>query len=431
MAAASDDTCQAASTVPLFKHIVRTYCLCKCLHIYSQGPFPGYNKAFVPLYLFPFYQYAVVARSYVLIPLLLFSVAAIYDKRAERPFLFVFLLILLANVCFHGTIIASGIIFVFLLETFKAWSNLNLRLKTVRTASFGFFGAAVFLLYLQLKPAPDLITVASLKADFGSFYSVTFPALSDSLATNINVQGGNKNLFYFLSELVSGAAIVISLLWFMVRRKFLLFSVPLIGLGLLFSAVYNNVWHQGTMFYLWLFVLWISFDNQSKDCTRNQHVLRNALSVLMAVIFCIQIYWSYNSFVFDYAYNYSASRDVAAFIKDNRFEGKKIYMSGFHCISILPYFSDNIFINYNNRQKPCFWLWSTKNKIYSEGYLDVGKYDPDIIILGIKNYSKDVASHKNTWLPEITGYKLLKLFNGNLYWKDKPFEKDSFAIYIK
>lgn len=395
------------------------------------SPFPTIVKLLYPFSFFAFYQYAVVARSYTLIPLILFLIAIIYDKKKDKPFLFVFLIILLSNVSIHGTIIAFGLITVQLIEIIRIWSSLGSDKKINHIISFASFGIVLLLLYLQLKPPPDILTIADFRIKTGNFYTTSLSVLSDSLATNFCIPATKNSFFYSLSGFISSAGIIISFLWFFIRRRFLTFIIPFIGLGLLFTSVYANAWHQGTVFYLWFFVLWISYDNSTTEDPFPVKTIKSLTIILIVMVLSIQIYWSYNSFIFDRKHNYSASREAANFIKYNRLENKKIYISGFHTISILPYFSDNIFCNFNNQKKPCFWLWSGKNSIYSEGYLDTGKYDPDIIILGIKNYSDKIAGIENTWLPEIPGYKLLKLFSGNLYWKDKPFEKDSFAIYSK
>src|SRR5437868_927000 len=68
------------------------------------APFPFYLRALLPFTFFLAYQYAVVARSYVLFPLLGFLAAHFY--RQCRPMRMAVALGLLANVSLHGTIVA-------------------------------------------------------------------------------------------------------------------------------------------------------------------------------------------------------------------------------------------------------------------------------------------------------------------------------------
>ncbi|MCX7709396.1 MAG: hypothetical protein N2484_06050 [Clostridia bacterium] len=394
-----------------------------------HSPFPPVVKVLYPFSFFAFYQYAVVARSYVLIPLLLFLTAMAYRNKSSHPYVFVFLLILLSNVSLHGAIIAIGIMGVHALDTLRKWSTLSSTSRIKHVYSVIAFGVMMLLLFLQLKPPADIITVAAFSKDLSHFFSGGLSIIYASISLNTVLNIKSDNMFFIFSKLLSRAAFFSSLLWFGFRKRLMIFLTPLIGLCLLFTMIYANAWHQGTVFYLWLFALWLSFEKEPKEALPPQKIMKGVMTSALVLVLAVQCYWAYSSFRFDYRYSYSASREAAKYIKENRLEGKRIFMSGFHTISILPYFSHNLFCNYNNGQSPCFWLWSGKNNVYSERYLDVGKYNPDIVILGIKNYSKEIATSQNTWVPEIPGYRFVRLFNGNLFWKDQPFEKDSFAFY--
>ncbi|MCX7747727.1 MAG: hypothetical protein N2645_12700 [Clostridia bacterium] len=408
-----------------FLALVSVYLFVRC------SPFPPLVKALYPFSFFAFYQYAVVARSYVLLPLMLFMIAIIYKHRINKPLLFVILLTLLANVSMHGTIIAMGLMLVHFFSIIKHWNNIKPGIRFRQFVGFGAFGIVVLLLYLQLKPAPDLISVAAFSRDLTYLIPRSLSIFSESISTNFSVPSEKTKWLYTILLYFSRIVMIVSLIWLYLKKRLSTFIIPITGLFLFFTVIYANVWHQGTLFYIWLFALWISFENKDFVITPRVRTTKCLMTVLLVLTLAIQSYWSLRTFVFDYKFNYAASRDAAEYIKKNRLEEKKIYISGFHTISILPYFSNNIFINHNNKEKPCFWFWSRKNKIYSESYLDIAPYDPDIIILGIKYSSQDISTKENTWLPEITGYRMTKLLNGNLYWKDIPYEKDSFAIYEK
>ena len=55
----------------------------------ARSPLPKFLTAIVPFTFFLIYQNAVVARSYALMPLLLFAAAAAYPGRHRRPLLYV------------------------------------------------------------------------------------------------------------------------------------------------------------------------------------------------------------------------------------------------------------------------------------------------------------------------------------------------------
>jgi hypothetical protein len=73
------------------------------------SPFPFYVRALLPFCFALGYQEVVVARSYVLFPLLGFLAAHLYRTRPPRPLAMAATLALLANVSFHGTLVAIGL----------------------------------------------------------------------------------------------------------------------------------------------------------------------------------------------------------------------------------------------------------------------------------------------------------------------------------
>lgn len=395
------------------------------------SPFPLFIKVLFPFTFFVFYQYAAVARSYALLPVLLFSIAAVYKNKVEKPYLFALLLILLANVSLHGLIIASGIAFMHVVDLVKNRLLTNKAYIFRNLAALVIFCAVLFLIIIQLKRPPDLISVAGFNLDMSRFFPRSMLILTDSLSTNLSIAAGGYPTLYGVLGLLAKITIVVSLFWFILRKRLLEFLIPFVGLGLLFTVVYAQVWHQGILFLVWVFVLWLSFESPAGCGNKLDKTSRALILTCMAAVLCVQVFWSFNSFKYDLKYDYSASRAAAGYIKHNYLQDKKIYVTNFHSISILPYFEDNIFCNYNNNQKPSFWLWSPKNSMYREPYLAIGDYNPDFIILGIKNYSPGRKYPDEPVLQPITGYRFVKHFSGGLYWKDKLLETDSFELYEK
>lgn len=393
------------------------------------SPFPTIIKVLYPFSFFSFYQYAVVARSYVLLPLLLFLIASLYPRRLERPFLYIILLCLLANVSLHGFIISISLAFLYFIDILRSWSIQDMRQRTYSVVALTVFAEVSLLLVWQLKPAPDLISFAAFSKDFSAFYPRTISMLSDSLITGAAGTSENFPLRLLSRGLIAGS-LVLSLYWFILKKKLLVFVIPVAGLGALFTVIYANIWHQGSLFLTWLFVMWLSFQEQG-EVSRHRRDIGVAMTAVIVTILGFQVFWSIDSLNYDYAYNYSASKDVADFIKNNSLENKKIYMTGFHAISILPYFDRNIFCNYHNRNQPSFWIWSSANNIYREPYLNLEKYQPDFIVMGVKNHTTQQVSLDSSMLPEVQGYRLVKCFDGNIFWKNRPYETDSFALYEK
>ena len=81
-----------------------------------RSPFPRYLKLSLPFTYFLFFQYAVVARNYVLVPFLLFLAAIAWKK---SPFWLAPALGLLANASLHAAIISGGLAAVYAIEQFR------------------------------------------------------------------------------------------------------------------------------------------------------------------------------------------------------------------------------------------------------------------------------------------------------------------------
>jgi hypothetical protein len=200
--------------------------------------------------------------------------------------------------------------------------------------------------------------------------------------------------------------------------------VPTIALFILFS-IYISPWHIGVLFYLWFFVLWISFDtNDIKQEIRFENVkkLKKTVVIIIIIVLSVQIYWSVRTAYYDFNNNYSSSLSAAEYIKTNHLENKRIYISAYYSIAILPYFDSNIFKNYNNGHKPAFLCWSTKNNIFHTDINSIIKENPDYILLNARTVKNMV---------KIPGYKAVAGFDGSIYWKDNKFGSIASIFYKK
>ncbi len=205
-----------------------------------KSPLPRLLNALLPFTFFVLYQYAVVARSYVLLLPALVLVALAARRRGERPVRFAGAALLLANTCVHGATIACSLMALELGKLILRWKMLDRPARRRRLVALGVFGAGMALLAVQLYPPRDLIL-------FRNRFPVDLvPAI------------GHK----YLREAFCGAALptvlvlAVSVAWF--RRAGVLaeFLVPLAGLLALFSLVYANLWHSGTLFLAWLYAAW-------------------------------------------------------------------------------------------------------------------------------------------------------------------------------
>lgn len=383
------------------------------------SPFPVIVKILFPFSFFVLFQYGVVARSYCLIAPVLFLLAINYHSKIERPFLFVFLLCLLANISAHTFLIAGAIAFVHFIDIITSWKNLSLQSKRKQLFALAIFGlVGLFVIYTIMTP-PDQLYAGRANWKFDNYSKISRMMMGGSLLVN---EIGKPSWF---SGALSTAVFIVSLVWFKKQKVALLYFLPLLLLCTLFAVKYRNYWHQGVLFFLWVFALWISLQ---KPSDRNSSKLYKGVLAGVALVLSVQVYWCIAALRSDFNHNYSASRSVASYIKTKGLEKEKIFVSGWKNISILPYFNQNIFYNHNNGSSQRFWNWSVNNVTSVGAAPDVIDTilcrQPDVVI-----FSSDHIP-RNSRIP-LPGYKPVALFKGALSWKTGVLEPESYLIFVK
>lgn len=268
-----------------------------------RGPFSRVTRLLFSFSLYLLFEYAIVVRSYALSVLLLFAAAALHRKRLDRPILYAFIIALLCNTNTHGLFIAGvlgGIQFLDLVRRRKpdAGSILSLVIMVV--------GAA--LAYAQLRRPPDVL-----------FQSVI--RWYDPMALVFAV----GNAFLPMTPIVLAFSIGMVLLiaiTFAIRRTpeaqmFLWASIA--GLTFIFVFVWAGGYrHFGYIFLVAVVALWISAErDQTAVASRGLAGIRATTAVLLNVSLLASVYagfwWSVN----DIRNGFSASREMADFIKSH------------------------------------------------------------------------------------------------------------------
>ena len=369
------------------------------------SPFPTILKILFPFTYFIFYQYAIVARSYALLPLLIFMIGSIYAQKSERVYLFTILLCLLAYTSVFSALIAISVMFIHLLHTLKSWNRLGPEKQKRQIISFAVFTLFLLLMAIQLWQPPD--------SSFAKNYHFDLHRVKSMFVTVLD------EIFFEIQPL-SHLALAISCLWFWSQRVLLLYFLSSFSIILLFAIKYYNSWHQGILFLAWILPMWISFQKSDTTGRITWTYFSRIATITFTAVFIVHMYWAYSSAISDYHGSYSGGQAIANYIKENDLSNAKIYATSFWSTSILPFFKKNIFANHNQGQRPAFWFWSDNNKHNSNLDLILEK-QPDLIIIG----------RPTEPLTEINGYQTVGLFESNLYWKNKIKEQNHFAVYLK
>jgi len=361
------------------------------------APFPMSMRIALPFTFFLCYQYAVIARSYSLLPLLLFGCAAIYPRVNERPAVFAVLLSLMAAVSVHGMALAAVV-------GMSALVSRQDRRRLVVPAVC--FAAVAALLTASARPAPDGTFIAGLNFSFGHFVDVSSKALESA----------------FTGEAITSLVMLglsVPLLW---RgggwQFFLATSLMLCGIG---SVVYSQVWHHGVWFLGWVFALWISW-----PASRGRPDLATrAAIVALSIVMAIQGYWTICSIGYDWRQPYSGSLAAAQGLRELDLAGKKLYAIGYANTAIQPYFPRNIFANVNEGRPEAYWDWSRRNHVNQDS-VRLAESRPDYVMIGYKN-----EFERGVWtdLVRKSGYRAVRHFEGNTYWQTDVLEPESYDLY--
>ena len=119
------------------------------------SPFPVILKILFPFTYFIFYQYAIVARSYVLLPLLIFLIGSLYPRKSERIYLFTLLLCLLAYTSVFSALIAISTMLVHFLNILQVWKELEPENRRRQMRAFVAFALFLLLMAIQLWQPPN------------------------------------------------------------------------------------------------------------------------------------------------------------------------------------------------------------------------------------------------------------------------------------
>lgn len=396
------------------------------------APFPRFLKLLLPFTFYLSYQYAVVARSYVLVPLLLFLCAYFWPQRFERPLLISLLLGLLANVVLHAAMISAGLAIVLGLELWLKSETERARIDLKR-----FFAAAVLL-----------------SAFYCFAIRVAFPA-SDIIWVPINVPTPNSTVvqeqhrlqsqellahqeppkFLFLKWVITkvqvrlkrgltdglihsfglGCLFWLLLAWKLRQTHQLHYLVPAVLFVAFSAGVYAKFWHSGLMLPCVIMLLWMTWPRGQMTFLKLPLYEQMPLLTLFCIT-VVQASWAEYAFQFDRRHDYAPGKSAAAFLAPHVRTHAKIIQTGddFLAVDIQPYFDHNIFLN---QPYPYSW-WSTQNPAKFR-YQELLPQHPEIVIVAWRFNELPTPADITASAPQIAqltraGYRNTQEFCGGI-----------------
>ncbi len=353
----------------------------------GYAPFSKIQKFLFVFGYYPFYEYNVIARSYVLYVLFLFLIAALYKSRFTKPVFYSLLVLLLANTNVHSLVMATVLGGVYVYELISA--------KKFRIAKRDLMAVSIMLLGIslsvfQLLPHPDQnpdtvrwnldLTAEHIsavpRAVIGAFLPV--PRLK------INFWGPKLPSSSLSHLLILGVPLFLLSLGFFIRkpRPLLIYLLSCTGLFSIFFFKYaGSLRHHGLIFIFFIFSLWIANEYSDRPLIKsgliNRLFKQKYLSYMLTALLFIHVPISAVAFYYDLNYDFSAGKRTAEFLKDNGYIGDDTFIATYWSplkTSILPY------------------IPQPYSRFYFVGYRDFRSY-----IIGNTEYSRS----KNLMIDEI------------------------------
>ncbi len=235
--------------------------------ILREAPFPFAVRLLTVFGAFLGYELSIVARNYGIGVLFLVAACALYEKRAERPWLLGIALALLANTSVHASAAAAVIAAIWATDLISGRSRINV---VTTLASLALVGGAIVLALDTARPQAEM----AYAFDWSSLSSTAIreALLQDPGAALRGVNGANLVASGELPwaragldrDLVSRILVnvaVVSIAWGLRRNIVPLigYVVAVLGFELIFRIIYpGGLRHNALLAFLMIAVCWIA-----------------------------------------------------------------------------------------------------------------------------------------------------------------------------
>jgi len=436
---------------------LRFACVCCSLVsaylILFKAPFSRWVRCCLPFTFFLFYQYGVIARPYSMLVLILILAAICFPSKNAKPFLFTCLLGLMCAFHLFGIAIAGGMAAAWLLEIKdqQSWKEFFLSLRTDKRFHYllGLLAWAVLML-VMIMPASD-----AWANNFQRIMPVWKQAIylllalpADAVLTDVYDEVYALQTINIPIGMIINAAIVGLLVWgtvfFTLPRKYwkymLLPYTFLIGVMFFYCARQ----HIGMCVLVALFAFWIAFAEGEGNKVEHPFI-KAGMKIMFAFMMCMSLLWTVGNVYHDAKYSFFPGKEILAFLKKHRLEGKHIMSTWFSATAAYSIFQEserpeqpdqvnvtvfgteisffagkNIFFNFNEGTEKTYRLHRYSNKkIQDETFAKWKENGLPEVLFGYADLDKVYGGEKITdqYVPvfQIFIYDMWKLFIPHRY----------------
>lgn len=380
------------------------------------APFPAPLRLLLPFTFFLGYQYAAVARSYVLFPLLCFVAAAFFRKR--RTVGLAVSLALLANVSSHGFVVAAGLALAYLwfLWRERAWPVRGAVPALIIYAAGALIGVATAWQPPDVSFVQPQFTRILHRANSNAAPAPVSPSRAVPSAAPRGIKEKATRALHLFSlgistNIVLSAIVALACVAWLIARHGLVLLIPIAFLLFVLAAVYMSPWHAGMLFVALITVLWIAWPSRAG-------LPDYALAALLCVVCLLQLPWTFEAVRHDITGPYDGSEACARYLAS--VHAGKIFGYTPYSTGILPWFRTNIFAN---QPRFSYWYWSKTNHA-AQDPAEIAAGHPDLVVISYEETLPTPWSGTNTGIePAVAelrdaaredGYRLTRDFTGSM-----------------
>jgi hypothetical protein len=358
------------------------------------APFPRAIRWLLPFTFFLQYQYAVIARPYVLYAALIFALCIIWTATPARPVLFALIAGLLANVSLHGAVFACLLAAMYAFDLRRAASGGAAIDRRRVSSAAGLFALLLLLAAAVAFPAPDgsfgMTRDATSK---GKVHALLLrlmpeqpaPAVIGPLDPPLPSAGIERQqaqpapnqpiLERFINYVVPCAVLTMNAATYPIARSNLLAEIFLVCwaawlwsrgwerfAALYFTGIFlcAQVWiysHHSGLFLLYIVAsAWIALKIPKRS--RGPRWIGPAFMAASLVIILLQIGWTAYCLHAEAQRPYDPGRATERLLA-SQFPAGRIAGYGFETISTQPYSDRNLYFNWPHT----YYLWSADNMV--------------------------------------------------------------------
>ncbi len=411
--------------------VTALFAICGIAVFLRYAPFPRLSRVLIPFTFFFQYQYAVIARSYVLFPLFVFVLCVLHLDERPRVLWFALVCGLFSNLNVHGLLFSGAILPLYIWKLYR-----QARSEATTSRSTWIAGAVIYCSFILtavyvLLPPPDVNFAIQGKIkqynSGGLLARITPPQrlpagaprldpilpvgpqpvppmnrLQRAVWTRSHGTVGSSLEQKVVNRLYAYAALldfpisssnvvalmfVFSLVLWLWARRAVVFLLPYFVLLTFEALVWTWVHQTGLLLIALLAALWLG---NSRPQVRGGGWIAPFFAAMSMCVIATQIGWTIFSVRYDTKYLYDPGHVTHDFLVSN-YPGKRIAAFTFQIPNVQPFSDHNMFVNHATT----FWIWSSEVYI-NERRTEALAMQPDIILTGDEDFGDDVIP--NQWV---------------------------------